>query len=62
MMTCEGWALVYVFLTCTPAATPPTDTFCQIYKPVHWSARDTRNTKAQNDKNNRKYKRICRKG
>ena len=59
MMTCTGWALLYVHLTCTPAATPPTDSFCQIYKPVYWSPNDTRGSKKQNDINNRKWKRLC---
>jgi hypothetical protein len=46
-------------MTCKPVATPPTDTFCQIYRPVYWSAKDTRQTKEGNDINNRKYKALC---
>lgn len=60
-MTCTGFALLFVHLNCTTPAAPP-DTFCQIYKPVYWSRSDTRETKAQTDKNNRKYKALCMKG
>ena len=57
-MTCTGFALIFVHLNCTaPAAAP--DTFCQIYKPVYWSRKDTRESKAQNDANNRKFKALC---
>ena len=59
MMTCTGFALLVVSMTCKPVATPPTDTFCQIYRPVYWSAKDTRQTKEGNDINNRKYKALC---
>lgn len=59
-MTCTGFAFFFVSLTCTPVATPPADTFCQIAKPIYWSAKDTRRTKEQADIHNRKLKR-CRK-
>lgn len=59
-MTCTGFAFFFVSLTCTPAAPPPADTFCQIAKPIYWSAKDTRRTKEQADIHNRKLKR-CRK-
>jgi len=36
-------------------------TFCQLYQPVYWSAQDTRETKEQVDRLNRKWKAVCRK-
>lgn len=62
MMTCTGFAFLVVSMTCTPVATPPTDSFCQNYKPVYWSPKDTRRSKEENDINNRKWKRLCRQG
>jgi len=60
MMTCTGFAFLYVALTCKPVTPPPpTTTFCQLYKPVYWSPKDTRGSKEQNDRNNRVYKRLC---
>ena len=34
-------------------------TFCQVAKPIFWSAGDTRVTKEQADIHNRKGKRLC---
>lgn len=59
MMTCTGFAFLYVALTCKPVETPTADTFCQIARPIHWNAGDTRKTKEQADIHNRKYKRLC---
>ena len=59
MMTCSGFAFLYVALTCKPVATPPTDTFCQIARPIYWTGGDSRKTKEQADIHNRKYKRLC---
>lgn len=36
-------------------------TFCQIYQPIQWSAKDTRGTKEQVDSNNRVWKELCKK-
>jgi hypothetical protein len=50
------------FFSCTPASVPPpTDTFCTRYQPIRWSAADTRGTKEQVDKLNRRWKATCRK-
>lgn len=59
-MTCTGFAFLFVQMTCTTPAPPP-DTYCQIAKPIYWSKSDTRETKAQADRENRKWKRLCRK-
>lgn len=55
-MICFGILVMYCQLQAAPV---PTDTFCQNYKPVYWSATDTRKTKEQVDTNNRKWKRLC---
>lgn len=62
MMTCTGFAFLVVSMTCTPVATPPTDSFCQIARPIRWAAGDTRKTKEQADTHNRKWKRLCQGG
>lgn len=59
-MICQGFALGFAYLVCTEP--PALDTFCENYKPVLWSRKDTYETKAQNDTNNRKYKRLCPQG
>lgn len=61
MMTCTGFAFLFVSMTCTQQVTAPTDTFCAIAKPIFWSSRDTRITKEQADIHNRKIKQLCRK-
>lgn len=61
MMTCTGFAFLFVSMTCTPTAAPPSDTFCKIAKPIYWHANDTRGTKKQVDTLNRVYKRVCKK-
>jgi hypothetical protein len=60
-MTCTGFALLFVSMTCTVAVTPPADTYCQIAKPIYWASGDTRRTKEQADVHNRKWKRLCSK-
>lgn len=55
-MICFGVIVMYCQLQGAPV---PTDTFCQLYQPVYWSATDSRKTKEQIDTNNRKYKRLC---
>lgn len=34
-------------------------TFCQVAKPIYWTAADTRNTKEQADTHNRVGKELC---
>lgn len=54
-MLCFG----LIVMVCQLQQQPATDTFCQTYMPVYWSAADTRKTKEQVDTNNRKWKRLC---
>lgn len=56
-MICLGILVTY----CTPLQQPATAgaTFCQTYRPIRWSAQDTRGTKEQVDKMNRIYVRLC---
>lgn len=61
MLTCKGFAFLFVSMTCQPSGAPP-DTYCNIAKPIYWSRNDTRATKEQADRENRKWKRICRDG
>lgn len=54
---CFGILVMY----CSPMQQPATAgaTFCEMYEPVYWHAKDTRRSKEKNDRNNRKYERIC---
>lgn len=56
--TCLGFLFFFV---CEPGASvpPPPDTFCQIAKPIRFSANDTRQTKEEVDIHNRKWKAVC---
>ncbi len=55
-MICFGLLIMF----CQPsAAPPPVDAYCEIAKPVYWDAADTRKTKEQVDRENRKFKRLC---
>lgn len=57
-MLCYG---ILIVMWCEqPPAPPPTDSFCQLYRPVRWSSRDTRESKEQIDSNNRKWVAVCR--
>jgi hypothetical protein len=58
MLTCTGFAFLFVSMTCQPKGAPP-DTYCQIAKPIYWSSKDTRGTKEQADRENRKWKALC---
>lgn len=52
-MVCVGFLIAF---KCSPIEqpSPPVDvTFCDAYKPVYWSKKDTRDTTKQNDANNR---------
>lgn len=60
-MTCTGFALVFVYLSCQQPAATAGALFCQTYRPVLWHSADTRGTKEQVDKLNRVYKRLCKK-
>lgn len=56
-MTCVGFLFAF---TCTPAQLPSAPApYCQIARPIYWSAQDTRATKEQADRENRKWKRLC---
>jgi hypothetical protein len=33
--------------------------YCEVARPVYWSAKDTRTTKEQADRENAKWKRLC---
>jgi hypothetical protein len=33
--------------------------YCDVARPIYWSARDTRATKEQADRENAKWKRLC---
>lgn len=56
-MTCFG---LLVIMFCNPPEKPPASTFCQIAKPIYWTAGDTRLTKQQADVHNRKWKALCK--
>lgn len=58
-MVCVG---LFVMI-CNPSGPQPASpyaSFCETYRPVYWSARDTRATKEMIDTNNAKWKRLCR--
>ncbi len=56
-MLCIGFLFAF---SCTPADAPPAAApYCDIARPVLWSAQDTRATKEQADRENRKWKRLC---
>lgn len=44
------------------APPPPISSYCQIARPITWSAQDTRATKEKVDIHNRVWKRLCRMG
>lgn len=55
-MMCFGLIIMF----CQPPAPPPgVDTYCKNFKPILWSAADTRKTKEDIDTENRKWKRLC---
>jgi hypothetical protein len=33
--------------------------YCEVARPIYWSAKDTRTTKEQADRENAKWKRLC---
>jgi len=56
-VTCFG--LLIIFQCTQPSPAVPSSTFCQIAKPIYWSATDTRQTKEQVDRHNAQWKRVC---
>ena len=55
----------FLIMICTAGshqAPPVRADFCdpRIYQPVLWSSADTRKTKEQIDRNNRRWKALCR--
>lgn len=58
MMTCKGFAFLFVSMTCQPTGAPP-DTYCQIAKPVYWSRADSAETKWQIKRENAKWMKLC---
>ena len=56
MPACIGFLVCFGALTQPPPAAAP---YCDIARPITWSARDTRETKEQADRENRKWKRLC---
>lgn len=57
-MTCWGFL---IFMTCAPPepVAPPAAPYCDVAKPVQWSAHDTRATKEAVDTENRKWRKLC---
>lgn len=49
-----------MFCQVQEAPKPATDSYCEISKPIYWSASDTRATKEQVDTHNRVWKKLCR--
>jgi hypothetical protein len=62
-ITCRGFAFFYAELQCDMPLPPASAgaTFCQVARPITWSAQDSRQTKEQVDRHNRVWKRLCRK-
>lgn len=54
--TCIGFLVYFI---CETPQSPPDDTYCQIARPIFWSARDTRPTKLEIDTHNRVWKQLC---
>jgi hypothetical protein len=57
-MWCIGLIVARCFVA-EPAPAASGATFCQVAKPMYWSASDSRRTKEQADIHNRKGKRLC---
>jgi len=57
-MICVGLFVMWCQST-QPAAVTAGATFCQVAKPMYWSASDTRKTKEQADRHNRIGKKLC---
>ena len=61
----ESWTLCIglgiMFCQVQEAPKPVSDSYCEISKPIYWSASDTRQTKEQVDTHNRIWKSLCQK-
>lgn len=57
-MICVGLAIV-MWCQLPPAPAVQGATFCQVAKPIYWSAADTRATKQDADRHNRIGRRLC---
>jgi hypothetical protein len=60
MLTCKGFALIFVAVTCQPAEAPTgRASFCDVMNQsggaFYWSRNDTRTSKARADKLNAQY-------
>lgn len=56
------WCFGLLVMFCAQPAAPPATAgamFCQVAKPHHWHAQDTRRTKEQADIHNRKGRKLC---
>jgi hypothetical protein len=53
------WCFGLLVSFCLSSPTPPIDSYCQIARPIYWSAHDTRATKAAVDRHNRVWKATC---
>lgn len=58
MPSCLGWLVCFGAIA-APSPPPTAAPYCQIARPIYWSAGDTRATKEQADRENRKWKRLC---
>ena len=56
---CIGFGIMFCQFQGAPK--PATDSYCQLSKPIYWSASDTRQTKEQVDTHNRVWKGLCQK-
>lgn len=60
-MICFGFLVVFACQAPPPPPTTSAAPFCQVYHPVTWSSKDTRQTKEEIDLNNAAWKAICQK-
>ena len=56
-ITCLGF--LFAFQCQVPATPPASAPYCDIARPIYWAPGDTRETKEQADRENRKWKRLC---
>jgi hypothetical protein len=54
---CIGFLIAFQCTSAEPA--PSAATFCDVASPIRWHATDTRGTKEQADRHNRKWKVLC---
>jgi hypothetical protein len=53
------FGLLVMFCQTKEPAPAPASSYCEIAKPIEWSALDTRKTKEAIDTHNRVYKKLC---